>query len=495
MAMGGSVEAAPGRIRGKLTAVPASLAALVTVVVMIGLAWALLVAPWQSPDEPAHFAYVQSLAERLALPGARNRPQMSTDQVIADEAVGASLGAFYPQSSPPNWSRQAFDSYVAASSHNSRSNGGGPNPAGPNPPLYYLYADVAYLIDGGGNAFGQLYAIRIWGVLLLALTVLGAWLLAGETIGRRRIAQVACGAAVGLLPMETFISTSVNPDGMMVTLWTWAMWLGARVINRAAPRRDAVALCAVTAAAVLTKATSYALIPPALLALLIGWRRRPADQRGGARRELGVASLALVVPVLAWIALAAALHRSAVNTIKSSTGGRPFNVLQFISYVWQFYLPKLPFMTRLRETSGLPAYYVWLRQGWGSFGWLDVTFPPWTYRVLAVLSALVVIPAAALLFRVVNRRRLAVPALLLLTLLALLGGLHVTDYRSLIAGQGPILQGRYLLPVVALFGLSIAFLVSQISARRQAAACGVILALLLVLQVLSLSTVLHAYYT
>src|ERR1035437_10418103 len=83
--------------------------------------------------------------------------------------------------------------------------------------------------------------------------------------------------------METLFSTSVNPDGMMVTLWTWAMWLGARVINRAAPRRDAVALCAVTAAAVLTKATSYALVPPTLLALVIGWRRGPADPRRAAR--------------------------------------------------------------------------------------------------------------------------------------------------------------------------------------------------------------------
>jgi hypothetical protein len=490
-----SDEQAPGRIRVKLTAVPGSLAALVSVVVIVGIAWALLVPPWQSPDEVAHFAYVQSLAERLALPGGRGRPQVSTDQLLADAAVGASRGAFYPQSSPPNWSRQAFDSYVAASSHNSRSNGGGPNPAGPNPPLYYLYADVAYLIDGGGNAFGQLYAIRIWGVLLLALTVLGAWLLAGETIGRRRIAQVACGAVVGLLPMETFISTSVNPDGMMVTLWTWAMWLGARVINRAAPRRDAVALCAVTAAAVLTKATSYALVPPTLLALVIGWRRRPADQRRAARGELAVAFLALVVPVLGWIAVAAALNRSVVNTIKSSTAARPFNVRQFMSYVWQFYLPRLPFMTRLRETSGLPLYDVWVRQGWGTFGWLDVTFPNWAYRVFAVLTAVILAPAAALLVRVVNRRRLALIAFLLLTLLALLAGLHLTDYRSLIAGQGPILQGRYLLPVLALFGLSVAFLVTRFPARRQAAACGVILAGLLVLQVLSLSTILHAYYT
>jgi 4-amino-4-deoxy-L-arabinose transferase-like glycosyltransferase len=493
--MNRSADEAPGLIRGKLTIVPASLAALIAVVVIVGLTWALLVPPWQSPDEVAHFAYVQSLAERFALPGAANRADVSTDQQVADTTVGASRGAFFPQSTPPNWNRQAYEAYIATSSHNSRSDGGGPNPASANPPLYYLYADIAYLIDDGGNAFGQLYAVRIWGVLLLALTAIGAWLLAGETLGRRRIPQLACSAMVGLWPMETFISTSVNPDAMMVTLWTWATWLGMRVINRAAPRRDAIALCAVTAAAVLTKATSYALIPPTLLALLIGWRRRPVDQRRAARRELGIPLLTLVAPVLGWIAISAALNRPAVNTIKSGTTARPFNVRQFISYVWQFYLPKLSFMTRIRETAGLPLDDIWVREGWGNFGWLVVRFPNWAYRVFVVLTIGTLVPAAALLVRVADRRRLAPIGFLLLTLLALLGGLHLTDYRSLIAGQGPILQGRYLLPVVALWGLSVASLIARISPRRQAAACGVLMAGLLVLQVFSLSTILHAYYT
>ena len=75
--------------------------------------------------------------------------------------------------------------------------------------------------------------------------------------------------------MATFMSTAVNPDALLITLWTFALWLGARVINRRAPSRDAIALCGVTAAAILTKATSYALVVPVLLALFIGWRRRP----------------------------------------------------------------------------------------------------------------------------------------------------------------------------------------------------------------------------
>jgi hypothetical protein len=114
---------------------------------------------------------------------------------------------------------------------------------------------------------------------------------------------------------------------------------------------------------------------------------------------------------------------------------------------------------------------------------------------LAVVTAGVVLPAAALVVRFANRAQLAMLSFLAVTLLGLLAGLHLTDYRSLIAGQGPLLQGRYLLPLVALFGITVAFGIHHLPRRVQAAGCGVVIAGLLVLQVLSLSTVMQAYYT
>ena len=62
-------------------------------------------------------------------------------------------------------------------SHASRTDGGGFNPAASNPPLYYIYADLAYWATSGGNAFDRYYAMRLWGISLLVLTVVGAWLL------------------------------------------------------------------------------------------------------------------------------------------------------------------------------------------------------------------------------------------------------------------------------------------------------------------------------
>jgi len=490
------------RLGSRVPRLPAGLAGLLLTVVVVGAVWALLVPPWQTPDEIAHYAYAQDLAENFRLPprqpiGAASAHQESTDQGVADNAAGASRGAFFPQTAPPEWDPAVWATYRAEERANpapSRSDGGGPNPAASNPPLYYLYADIAYFFDYGGTAFGRLYAMRLWGVLMVALNALAGWLLAGEVFGRRRLPQLACGAVAGLWPMQTFMGASVNPDSLMVPLWTFAFWLGARVIIRHAQVRDAIALCAVAAAAVLTMATSYALLPAVALALFAGWRGRPAEQRRAALRQLSLASLALVVPVLGWLALGRALGRSAINSIAAGAHPAPFNVRQFASYVWQFYLPRLPGMVRFRWTSGLPAYDVWLKEGTATFGWLVVPVSAWIYKAVAIVIGVIGLAALWFMAKLRGRTALWLIAFFALALVVLVGGLHFTEYRSIINGQGHILQGRYLLPVIGLLGLAFALVISRVPARWRPGACMGVLILLLCLQLLSMSAVVKAYY-
>ena len=481
---------------------PSGLAGLLLTVMVVGIIWALLVPPWQTPDEVQHYAYAQDLAENFRLPQFPRStpgglPQVSSDQGIADNAVGASRGAFYPQSTPPEWNPAVWTAYLAAVRIHpgpSRSNGGGPNPAATNPPLAYLYADVGYFLDYGGTAFGRLYSMRLWSVLLLVLNALAGWLLAGEILGRKRLPQLACGAVAGLTPMETFIGTSVNPDALMVPLWTFALWLGARVIIRRAMIRDVVALCAVAAAAVLTKATSYALVPAVVLALFAGWFRRPREQRLRALPQIGVASLALVVPVLGWVGLATALGRSAINTVAAGTRPAPFSVGQFLSYLWQFYLPRLPGMTPVRWISGLGVYEIWIKQGTGVFGWLTVTLPAWVYAATVACLGAFGIVVMWFVAKLRSSTALWLLGFLALALLTLLGGIHLTDYRSEINGDGPVLQGRYLLPIIGLVGLAVGLVVSRLPERFRPGASAAVLLLLLTLQTLSMSAVIKAFY-
>ena len=489
--------------RKRLRPPPGGLAGLMLTVTVVGIVWALLVPPWQTPDEVQHYAYAEVLAENLRLPqipppGAAGSHEGSADQSIADNAVGAGRGAFHPGSAPPEWNPAAWATYRATERAHpapSRADGGGPNPAGINPPLYYLYSDMAYFFDHDGTAFGRLYTMRLWAVLLVALNALAGWLLAGEILGRRRLPQLACGAVAGLLPMETFIGASVNPDALMVPLWTLALWLGARVIIRRAPIRDVVALGLVAAAAVLTKYTSYALLPAVLFAVLVGWLRRPPEQRMRTLRQLAIASLALFIPLLGWVGLATALGRSTINMVSAGPRPAPFKLGQFFSYVWEFYLPRLPGMSPFPwARPGLGAYDLWVREGIGTFGWLVVPLPGEVYAAAGAVAGALALAALWFVARLRSRTAFWLLGFLAIALIALLGGLHLTDYRSLVSGQGPALQGRYLLPVIGLLGLAVGLVVSRVPDRIRPAACAGLLVLLLSLQALSMSAVIKAFY-
>jgi hypothetical protein len=467
---------------------------MVTVTV-VGIVWALLVPPWQTPDETVHYAHAERLAEGLRmvrLPRSGGTGNFkSTDQMIADDAVRATITGFYPQSAPPEWNPQAWAAYRARERTRplSRSDGGGPNPAASNPPLSYLYADIGYFVDYRGTAFGRLYTMRLWSVLLVALNALAGWLLAGEILGRRRLPQLACGAVAGLMPMETFMGASVNPDALMTPLWTLALWLGARVIIRRAPIRDVVALCVVTAAAVLTKYTSFALVPAVAFSVLVGWLRRPPERRPRALGQLALASLAVLVLVLG-VGLATDWGRTAINTVS----GGPFKVGQFLSYVWQFYLPRLPWMSRFRWTPGLGVYDVWVKEGTGQFGWLVVPLSGGVYSAAGVIAGALGLATLWFVTRLRSRTGLWLVGFLAIALIALLTGLHLTDYRSVINGSGPVLQGRYLLPVIGLLGLAVGLVVSRLPERIRPGACSAVLLLLLTLQALSMSAVIKAFY-
>ena len=476
------------------SAPPRGLAALLGIVAVVGLCWSLTLPPWQSPDEFSHYAYVESLATSFRLPGNLHRSIFSTDEASAIDAADASNGAFYPETVPPSWSRADYRAYLAEHTRAAvdRASGGGPSSASGNPPLYYLVAAAGYLLDGGGTAYGRLYAMRIEGVVWLLLTTLGAWLLAGETFGRRRLPQLITAAVAALLPMTAFMSTNVNPDALVITEWTFGLWLAARVVNHRARIADVATLAAVLAAAILTKSTSYALVPSALLAVAIGVARRPAGQRLSVLGGLVGSALLLAGPVGAWLAVSRSVGGTAISTV--SAGGQPFSVREFLAYVWQFYLPRLSFMRRERLVVGLPLNTVWIDQGAGDFGWLVVGLPAWMLMTARVVLGLLTVSSVWLVSHLRSLPRLGLFAVDLLALFALLALLHVTEYRQSLAGSGAFLQGRYLLPVVSLLALAVGLIVARLPRSVRAPVVSLALIGLLAGQVISLASVLHAYY-
>jgi hypothetical protein len=266
--------ARPGRRASRLT-----LAALLGAVLVLVLAWALLLPPWQGPDSTAHFAYVQTLAERGQRPSQNSIPGRRLVWSSAQELAQQRSFARRVEANPaarPNWSAADFARWRRAAARlapDARRDGGSENPAAQYLPVYYAYAAAAYDV-AGGTIFDRLYAVRIWSGLLLLITVGATWLLAGEVLGRRPILQLAVAGVVGLAPMEVFITSSVNPDALLYPLWALSLWLGVRVLRRGLDVRGGAALVAASVLAGLTQPIGYALLPGAALVLVVGaWRR------------------------------------------------------------------------------------------------------------------------------------------------------------------------------------------------------------------------------
>ncbi len=209
-----------------------------------------------------------------------------------------------------------------------------------------------------------------------------------------------------------------------------------------------------------------------------------------------------LLQVGAWQLTVRALARPVYQQATGVAAGG-LNVKEFLSYVWQYYLPRLPFQTPIGFDSGYvssyPALSVWIATGWAAFRWVTVDFPLWVYRVFAAVTAAVGLAAlvrvGTLLWRQRRSPRLrsvGLPVAVFLGLAAsvLLLGLHLAEYRV----KGPTNQGRYLFPLAGLGGCAVALATTLVPRRARGGAIGVVLAGLVGYQLLCLGFVALHYY-
>ncbi len=457
---------------------PAGLGALLLITLVLTTTWAIATPAWQAPDEPAHFSYTQAIVELGRLPGGEGRAD-STEVSRSTAAANTDQVVFNRRAQPPfdDAPRRAF---AETATDAERRDGGGPSSTSTYPPLYYALEALPYLAVRSGDIYTRMTAMRIFSGLWALLTVTAAWLLIGELTRRNRLAQLTGAATVGLWPLLTFVSAGLNPDGLLIALWTLAMWLGVRVLRRGLTLGDGLALGLVTGAALVTKSASLVLAPIVVAVLL--W----AAWRG--RRTAGRTLLALVVSVAVLAAPLAAYTVQARSSDKpafaqaseiSTATGTGFKPRQFASYLWQFYLPKLPFMNprinnQIPVISSKPALNIWLGSGSAVFGWVNVWFPAWVYWILGGalgLMALLFAAACARWWRgasKASRRRAAAPVLFLAAVgILTLGALHYADYGYYANNRGFFIQGRYLLPLAGLLaafaGLAVAGLPRRVA--------------------------------
>lgn len=472
------------------------LALLLAVVSVVAACWAFIIPPWQVPDEPPHFSYTQTLVEEGRIPGGEGGK-------FADDLYGSlahtnfNSPIFVPLAHP-EWSHVKGRNGRERSKRLAADTGGGPTEAASYPPAFYLWNTVPYAVLRDQAVTTRLYGMRLWSGVWLLVGTLAAWLLIGEMFGRRRLLQLAGAATVGLWPMVVFMTTAINPDGMLIALWTVAFYLGTVVARRGLDARRGAALGAVVGLALITKSTGAALFPGFLLLVLFLTLRQRAWLAGVASVAAGAAA------PLAWALYTRLGSGSAfVHLAGASSPAEATNWREFASYLWQFYLPRLDFMTPVSHhfaiVSDKPVLNTWLGGGTGVFGWVTVWFPPWVYWIVGWCLVGAFVAALTLLVRRLRRGRpslgtVAAVAFIGIGVLGILAGTHWTDYQFYRTNYGPFAQGRYILPgVIGVLALLVAAAAAAVPARWRGAAVGVWVAGMLTLNIAAIGLVMERF--
>ena len=376
----------------------------------LGTAYALQTPAWQAPDEPAHYNYVQFIAEKRALPILR---QGEYDQAYLEEFTRTPQNVASLSIDPLR-----YEDYA--------------------PPLYYLLAAPIYALTGG-----WITAIRLFSVVLGGALVVVAYLVGAEAYPNQLPFALGGAAFVAFVPQHLAMMAAVNNDSLselliaLVVLQCMRLFRSKRISNR-----KLVLLGVTLGLGLLTKATFYyTAVPIAFIALILYARRHTLRLT----QVVLVFAPALVIGSIWWLrnlivyggldVMGLARHNAVVV-------GQPATAQWLSDY----------------GASGLLQRFftTTYRSFWGQFGWMSTPLPEREYLLLGLLSIVALIGWIGWFIQGMRDEggRMKYPspqAIILILLFVLTVGGYV--YYNLTFVQH---QGRYLFPALIPIGLAFA---------------------------------------
>jgi 4-amino-4-deoxy-L-arabinose transferase-like glycosyltransferase len=374
--------------------------AVLALYLLVGAAYAVVIPPWQSPDEPAHYNYVAHLAETGRLP-----------VLQAGDYPAAYLEEIKAARFPAHMSIDPIR-YEAW-----------------QPPLYYLLALPIFHLTGGA-----LLPLRLFSLLLGAGVVITAYALARRVWAGVPGLPLTTAIVVAFIPMHLAMLASVNNDAMAELLTALIVWRVVVGIER--PQRTTRFLLltgVILGLGLLTKATVYYVgLPLAVISVMLS---------GGAWRSWWRQWLALLAPALL-VALPWYGRNIAVYGWPDILG--KFNHDQVV--VGQ--LRTADYLAQM----GWPAYIrdfltTTFRSFWGQFGWMAVPMDRRAYFVVTLLSMLALVGLVLWWWEARGRRRSGETKGRLWLLLGLWVGLTAAGYAAYNVTFVQF-QGRYLFPAL-----------------------------------------------
>lgn len=382
-----------------------------------------VIPPLHGPDEPAHFDYVQRIAEHGQMPEQAGECRHYSDELRALDVAAVINFAFKPwRPIPSPESLKLLDPAVPA--HRATT---GCGTAASYPPLYYATGALGYAAAGDQPLLNRIFAARMGSVFWGALTALSAFL-AGLFFFRRLADALLLGVLAVLQPMLGFLSAVVNNDAALFAASSASFAAIAAAREPAHRRKALVALAAFAVVGVLSK-TTYVLCLPIFFVFCVaalGPRRWQSWAQSAAAFSLSIAC------ALAWTLL-----------WPSGTGGvfsTPVMQMSFDRYV-------LDFVLDLERTR-----WLWVEMYWMTWGWADTRLPVDLVNVLLGLTVLCAV-GWVLGWKRAQVEERAVVILGAASTLGLILVLYALEFLVVRRSGSTFIQGRYLLPLFAVHGV------------------------------------------
>lgn len=421
--------------------------------------WSGITPMMQSSDELSHAAYVQVFAELGHPPRDRSNSGEVPEEMACWATVTRLQLARHYQTERPPWRRSGEDPCAGM---NRKKDAAQYQAA--QPPAYYAMAMLGYrtaaVLDR--PLPDRLLLARLISALLAALTVVGSFLLVREAFPASPWPARAGALAAGLQPVMMFNHGVINSDALVFATTAAIAAVLARTWRRGPTLRRALLLGALIGLGLLAKITFILVVPIAIAVQLFTHLRR---RELPLRRRLGLVAAGwgtALVPALAYLFLGSAIWEPDAQEEAHISPPTAVGKLRLASYVWQAFLPPLPFMEDEFPGRRPPAMYVLLNGTTSRLGWWDDygIGGPWSTLLIVGCVALVGFAVVAAARRRAWRLPLAVAAAVAAAYTALL-------IAALFLPNDFQVQGRYMATLTPLWALAAGTAVAALRPRWQ----------------------------
>ena len=353
----------------------AVLAAIVLLSSLVALAWVFYVPMFEAPDETVHFEYSAALYSAGGLVAPRDVNHMSVTPgrpipyptYLESQAAVAVIAEKPDVKAPAGYGTSA---YYSAVDHNVIP--GKRDGQLLDPPLLRYYPFGYYLLDAavmGATALftrspvALFFAARILSVALLAVSLLLTYVLL-RRLRMGRMLALALTGVIGLFPMTTMLSSTVQSDSLSFTLSTLALLAALELRKRPHDLRWLLVLGLGLGFLAVTKVHFFAIVATAVGAMIVTQRLDARDARRWRLETVVVLLPAIVLEsIQAWTQwgsppLIAPAQLGEIPNYRSALAGGIPGVAGYIGRITTF--------TFLDHTFGRE-----FSSFWGVFGWVD----------------------------------------------------------------------------------------------------------------------------